>query len=428
MVAHDKSSDSKIVNAWCMYDWANSAFATTILAAIFPIYYGTVAGADLPGNRATVYYGYTASLALLIIALAAPVLGAMADQFGAKKKFLAAFAALGIVATACMATVGKGQWLEASILFTLGYAGFAWSMIFYESLLPHITGPGEIDRVSSKGYAVGYLGGGVLLAMNVAWILKPGWFLMADSGVASRASFLSVAIWWAIFSIPIFRHVPEPLRVHTAGQTPSIGGAFKSLARTIKEIRRHRELMLFLAAFWLYSDGIGTVIKMATIYGAEIGIGRSALIGALLLVQFIGIPCTMLFGGLAGKLGAKRALYVALGVYCMVSIGGYFMSEAWHFWALAILVATSQGGAQALSRSLFSRMVPKEKSAEFFGFYSVSSRFAGILGPLLFAVVGQITGSSRLSIFALIFFFLAGGAILYFVDVEKGAAEAQAPV
>ena len=404
-----------------MYDWANSAFATTILAAIFPIYYSTVAGAELPGNKVTVYYGYTASLALLMIALVAPVLGALADQFRAKKKFLAVFAALGIVATAFMATVERGEWRTASVLFVFGYAGFAWSIIFYESLLPHIADSDKIDRVSSKGYAVGYLGGGVLLALNVAWILKPGWFFMADTEVASRAAFLSVAVWWAVFSIPLFRHVPEPMRRGDEEVGPaSILSAFKRLAQTIREIRRYRELMIFLAAFWLYSDGIGTVIKMATIYGAEIGIGRSALMGALLLAQFIGIPCTMLFGVLAEKIGTRRAIFVALGIYCMVSAGGYFMTKAWHFWVLAITVATAQGGAQALSRSLFGRMVPKSKSAEFFGFYSVSSRFAGIFGPLLFAVVGQITGTSRISIFALLFFFIAGGILLSRVDIEKG--------
>ncbi len=410
-----------------MYDWANSAFATTILSAIFPIYYSTVAGADLPGNKATVYYGYTASLALLMIALVAPVLGAMADQFRAKKKFLAVFAALGIIATAFMATVGRGEWRTASALFILGYAGFAWSIIFYESLLPHIADTDKIDRVSSKGYAIGYLGGGVLLALNIAWILKPGWFLMADSEVASRAAFLSVAVWWAVFSIPLLRHVPEPMRRGDEGEeSASIFAAFKRLVQTIREIRRYRELMIFLAAFWLYSDGIGTVIKMATIYGAEIGIGRSALMGALLLVQFIGVPCTILFGVLAKKLGTKQAIFVALGIYCLVSVGGYFMSKAWHFWVLAITVATAQGGAQALSRSLFGRMVPKSRSAEFFGFFSVSSRFAGIFGPLLFAVIGQITGTSRLSIVSLLFFFIAGGILLSRVNIEKGVEAAAA--
>ena len=427
MVLSRKSSDSKAINAWCMYDWANSAFATTILAAVFPIYFSDVAGANLSGNQATVYYGYTASLALLMVALAAPVLGAIADHSRSKKKFLVVSATLGIVATAFMASVTRGEWKTASLLFILGYAGFAASIIFYESLLPHITDSASIDRVSSKGYAVGYLGGGLLLALNVAWILKPKLFLMGNTEIASRISFLSVAVWWAVFSIPLFRHVPEPPGGPTASEPAgSIRAGFMRLASTLKEIRQYKELMKFLVAFWLYSDGIGTVIKMATIYGAEIGIKKEALIGALLVVQFVGIPFTILFGRLATRLGAKRAIFLALGIYCLVSVSGYFMSKAWHFWALALLVATSQGGAQAISRSLFTRMVPKSKSAEFFGFYSVSSKFAGIFGPLLFAVVGQMTGTSRLSIFSLVFFFIAGGLILSRVDIEKGADVAAA--
>jgi UMF1 family MFS transporter len=425
MVFSRKSSDSKAVNAWCMYDWANSAFATTILAAVFPIYYGRVAGADLPGNQATVYYGYTASLALLMVALTAPILGAIADHSRSKKKFLLAFAALGIVFTASMVTVKTGDWAAASIFFIFGYIGFAGSIIFYESLLPHITDSSSIDRVSSKGYAVGYLGGGLLLALNVAWIMKPGLFRMANTEIASRISFLSVAVWWAVFSIPIFRHVPEPAGKSIAAEPAApIRAGFMRLASTLREIRRYKELTKFLVAFWLYSDGIGTVIKMATIYGTEIGIKQGALIGALLVVQFVGIPFTILFGRLATRLGAKRVIFLALGIYCLVSMGGYFMSKAWHFWALALLVATSQGGAQAISRSLFTRMVPKSKSAEFFGFYSVSSKFAGIFGPLLFAVIGQMTGTSRLSIVSLVFFFVAGGLILSRVDVEKGAEAA----
>lgn len=426
MTTSNEATESGVINAWCMYDWANSAFATTILSAVFPIYYSTVAGSTLTGNRATVYYGYTASLALLLVALVAPVLGAMADHSRSKKKFLFAFAALGVVATGFLATAGKGDWLQASAFFVMAYVGFAGSIIFYESLLPHIAGPESMDRVSAKGFAVGYLGGGLLLAVNLAWILKPKLFLMGDTEVASRISFLSVSVWWALFSIPLFRRVPEPPggADASAGSMGSVRAGVQRLSQTLKEIRQYKDLMKFLIAFWLYSDGIGTVIKMATIYGTEIGIGRSALIGALLLVQFVGIPCTIAFGYLAKRLGVKRSIFLALGIYCLVCGGGYFMSKAWHFWVLALLVATAQGGAQALSRSVFARMAPKSKSAEFFGFYSVSSKFAGILGPLLFAVVGQMTGTSRLSILSLVFFFVAGGFMLSRVNIEEGVQAA----
>jgi UMF1 family MFS transporter len=306
------------------------------------------------------------------------------------------------------------------MIFIVAYVGFAGSILFYESLLPHITRKENIDRVSSMGFAVGYLGGGVLLALNLAWVLKPDMFFMKNAEIASRVSFVSVAVWWAVFSIPLFRRVPEPSGGRPVDPTGAVRAGFRRLRRTFGEIRRYRELTVFLIAFWLYSDGIGTVIKMAAIYGSEIGIGRSALIGALLLAQFVGIPCTLAFGALAKPLGTKRAISLALGIYCLVAVAAYFMQQAWHFWALAVLVATAQGGAQALSRSLFGRMVPKDKSAEFFGFYSVSSRFAGIFGPLFFALIGQITGTSRLSILALLFFFVAGGIILSRVNVEKG--------
>ncbi|MBI5116099.1 MFS transporter [Candidatus Poribacteria bacterium] len=418
----------KVINAWCLYDWANSSFATIILSAVFPIYFVKVAGASLPRNLATAYWGYTASGALLLVALSAPALGAIADYSGAKKKFLLAFATIGIVFTCLLALAGKGDWPAASLFFTFGYIGFSGSIIFYESLLPHICGPEDIDRVSSKGFSIGYLGGGLLLALNLAWILRPRMFGMANAEVATRFSFLSAGIWWAVFSIPLFRNAPEPEAARQRGQVNPIRAGFKRLSRTFRNIRQHRELTKFLLAFWLYSDGIGTVIKMATVYGTEIGIGRNALIGALLLVQFVGIPCTMAFAWLAKPLGVKRAIFTALGIYCIVSVGGYFMTRAWHFWLLAVIVATAQGGAQALSRSLFGRMVPKAKSAEFFGFYSVSSKFAGIIGPFLFAVIGQITGTSRLSIVSLLVFFIGGAFLLSRVNVEAGMRAASEDV
>ncbi len=417
----------KIINAWCMYDWANSAFATTIMAAVLPTFYQAVAGANLEGNLATVYWGYTNSIALLLTAILAPVLGAIADYSGTKKRFLAGFATLGIVFTCLLVLISTGDWLLASILFAVATVGFAAANIFYNALLPHVAGPDEIDQVSTKGYALGYLGGGVLLAINLAWILSPGTFFLSDAASASRLSFLSVGIWWALFSIPIFRHVPEP--PSTAGAQPNVHpvrGGFNRLGQTFRDLRRYRELIKFLVSFWLYNDGIGTIITMATIYGAEIGIGQSDLIGALLMTQFVGIPFSFLFGRLAKRLGAKPSIYLALAVYTGISIWGYFMTNAWEFWALAFLVGLVQGGSQALSRSLFGSMVPKGKAAEFFGFYSVSSKFAGIAGPFVFALVGQLTGSSRLSIVSIVFFFIAGGLLLTRVNEKEGIRVARA--
>jgi UMF1 family MFS transporter len=417
---------NRIINAWCLYDVANSAFYTTIVAAVLPTFYASVAAKHLPGNVATAYWGYTNTIALLLVALAAPIMGAIADYTGSKKRFLAAFAAMGIFFTSLLVFVGSGDWLLASILFILGEVGCASSIIFYDALLPHIAGPGEIDRVSTKGYALGYLGGGVLLAINLAWILSPKLFGLPDATVASQLSFLSVGLWWAIFTIPLLRIVPEPPADKRGVFINPVMAAFGRLRHTIRDIRKYREMFKFLVAFWLYNDGIGTIIKMATIYGAEIGIGQTDLIGALLLTQFVGIPFSFLFGRLAGRLGTKRSILLALGVYTIISILGYFMTQAWHFWALALLVGTVQGGSQALSRSLFGVMSPKAKTGEFFGFYDVSSKFAGILGPTLFAVVGQLAGSSRLSIVSLVVFFVVGGYLLSQVNEDEGIRRARA--
>lgn len=417
----------RTINAWCMYDWANSAFATTIMAAVLPTFYGSVAAAGLERHIATAYWGYTSSIALLIAAVLAPTLGALADLLGAKKRFLAIFAILGIFFTSLLVLVSKGDWLLASVLYVLGEIGFSGSIVFYDSLLPHVARPEDIDYVSSKGYAMGYLGGGILLAVNIAMILFWDKLGLGSAEMASRWSFLSVGIWWAIFTIPVLRYVPEPpTKPVNVDKTGALKATFARLGSTVRDIRRYRQLATFIVAFWLYNDGIGTIIKMATIYGTEIGIGQTDLIGALLLTQFVGIPFSLLFGKLAKKLGTKRSIFIALAVYTLISVLGFFMSKAWHFWVLAAMVGLVQGGSQALSRSLFGVMVPKAKTAEFYGFYDISSKFAGVIGPAVFALVGQITGTSRLSILSLIVFFVVGALILTRVDEAEGIRVAQA--
>lgn len=411
------------LRSWALYDWGNSAFATTIMAAVLPVYYAQVAAADLPSNVATAYWGYTAAAGMLVIAFAAPALGAMADHLGAKKRFLAGFVAMGVLATACLYLVGRGDWILASILYVVGNIGFTGSIVFSDSLLPHIAREDEIDRVSTAGFAVGYIGGGVLLLVNLLMIQMPERFGFADAGEATRWSFITVAVWWALFTIPLLRDVAEPpSEPREAGE--SVGAIFanslRRLRTTFAEIRQYRQLFTFLVAFWFYGDGIGTIIRMAVIYGAEIGIGQGSLMGALLLVQFVGIPATFAFGSLAGRIGARNGIYLALVVYSGVSIFGYFMTAAWQFWTLAIAVGLVQGGSQALSRSLYASMVPRAKSSEFFSFFSVFEKFAGIMGPLIFGLVGQITGTSRLGILALIVFFVGGIVILSRVDIEEG--------
>ena len=415
------STRRKIIVSWCLYDWANSAFATTIMAAVLPVFYSSVAAAELSKTTASSYWGYTNTIAMLIVAFTAPVLGALADHSGMKKKFLAAFAALGILSTAGLIGVSRGDWLLASSLYILGMVGFSGGNNFYDSLLPHVAGDQEIDRISSWGYATGYLGGGILLVFNLAMILKPQFFGLPNAEWGTRYSFLTVSIWWALFTIPLLKNVSEPPVVPIAGESANpLRASLQRLSLTFHNIRRHREAFKFLMAFWLYNDGIGTIISMAVIFGAEIHIAQEHLIGSILAVQVVGVPFSVLFGKIAGRIGAKNAILAGLVIYTGIAIGGYFIQTALHFWILAIFVGFVQGGTQALSRSLFGTLIPKSRSAEFYSFYDVSSKFAGIIGPAVFGIVGQMAGSSRLSIVSLIVFFVVGGLILLTVDVNKG--------
>ncbi|WP_428262661.1 MFS transporter [Haliangium sp.] len=417
------------LRAWAMYDWANSAFACTIMAAVLPIYFSKVAASNVEEHLRSVYWGYTQSVALAIIALLAIVLGAVADYMGTKKPFLAGFAFLGMAGTAMLWFAGQGEWLYVAGCFIIGNIGFAAGNVFYESLLPHVAAPDEMDRVSTAGYAMGYVGGGLLLALNLAWIQMPDTFGFADTEQATRASFVSVAVWWGLFTIPIMRRVREPAREldpnESAKMSPVVA-AFQRLGRAFRDIRKHRDLFVFLLAFWLYNDGIVTIVKMATIYGAEIGLGQGDLIGALLLTQFLGIPFTFAFGALASRIGAKRGIYLSLVVYTGISGLGYFLAEAWQFWLLACAVAMVQGGSQALSRSLYGSMVPPGKSSQYFSFYSISGKFGNIVGPLVFAAVGHATGSGRYGILSLLVFFIGGMLLLGRVDLDRGRAAAVA--
>jgi len=414
-----------MILSWCLYDWANSAFATTIMAAVLPVFYSSVAGANLSKTTASSYWGYTNTIAMLIVAFTAPILGALADHSGIKKRFLALFAGMGVVSAAMLVFVGRGDWFLASLLYIIGMVGFSGGNNFYDSLLPHVAGEKDIDRISSYGYALGYLGGGILLAFNLAMILKPHWFGISDAEWGTRYSFLTVGVWWTFFSIPILKNVPEPPIVPIAGESSNpLRASIQRLSLTFHNLRQYREAFKFLVAFWLYNDGIGTIISMAVIFGAEINIPQAHLIGSILAVQFIGIPFSILFGRLAGWMGTKRAIFLGLAVYTGISIGGYFIQTALHFWILAVLVGFVQGGTQALSRSLFGTMIPKSRSAEFFSFYDVSSKFAGIIGPFVFGLVGQLTGSSRLSVVALVVFFIGGGLILLTVNEQEGRARA----
>ncbi len=425
------------LRAWAMYDWANSAMVCTIITAVFPIYYSDVACAGLEGKDASSRLALATTVGMTLIALISPILGAFADYSAQKKTLLGIFLFIGLAAVALMYFIHTGDWLLASVLFVVANIGANGSFVFYDALLPHIARDDEIDRVSTAGYALGYLGGGLLLALNLAWILKPGWFGLpsgenlseSQATLPTRLAFLSVAIWWLVFSIPLFRRVPEPARSlepqERRGESP-IRATLARLAQSASELRSYRQGFLMLLAFLVYNDGIGTIIRMATVYGREIKIERGALIASILLVQFVGIPFSFLFGMLATKIGAKRAILLGLLVYTLICIVGYSMSTGTHFLILAILVGMVQGGTQALSRSLFASMIPRAKSGEYFGFFAVVEKFAGIFGPALFFVVSQISGSSRGAILGVIGFFAVGGLLLWMVDVEEGQRQARA--
>jgi len=419
------------LRAWAMYDWANSVFMTTGLL-IFPIYLADVASAGSPVAVATARYSMTTTVSMALVAVLSPILGAIADYTAMKKKMLAGFALMGILATGGMYFIERGEWRLALILFLFANTGVTASIVFYESLLPHIARQDEVDRVSTAGYAMGYLGSSLLMVLNIAWIQKPALFGISSPEMAIRLTFLSSALWWLVFTIPLLRRVPEPPLRLEADERPGLNPVavgFRRLRETLREIRVFRHTFLFLLAFFIYNDGIGTIIRMATIYGREIGIERGALLMPLLLVQVVGIPFSFLFGSLADRIGAKPAIFVSLAVYLVISILGYRMTTARDFFVLALLVGTVQGGSQALSRSVFSTLVPRHKSSEFFAFFSVFEKFAGILGPAVFTIMISATGSSRSAILSIIIFFLAGGILLAFVDVKEGqraAREAEA--
>jgi UMF1 family MFS transporter len=420
----DEKEHKRAITAWTMYDWGNSAFATTMMAAVLPIYYATLGAVGDSPAMMTSRWGFTTALAALIAAVISPILGAVADFRGSKKKFLAIFMGLGVVATALLFFPNQpGDWFIASFIFVFANIGFAGSLVYYDALLPHIARADEIDQVSSRGYMMGYIGGGILLAVNLVMIMfLPDLIPGISAGLMTRLSFVTVAIWWFAFSIPLFKRVKEPERRIVASEAgmSAIKVSFQRLGKTFSDLKKYRDLSLGLLAFWIYANGIGTIITMATAYGKELQFSDMTLIGTLLMVQFLAAPFAYLFGWLSKKLGIKKSIYLSLSIYTLIAIAGYFLYQEWQFWVLGAAVATVQGGSQALSRSMIGRMMPKSKSAEFYGFFSVFEKFASILGPLIFAVISRIMNESRLSIASLVIFFAIGIFVLSKVNITRG--------
>ncbi|MDQ2697023.1 MAG: MFS transporter [Pseudomonadota bacterium] len=406
--------------AWAFYDWANSAFATTVMAGFFPVFFKQYWSAELPAAESTFWLGAGNSLASLVIVVLAPVLGAIADRGSAKKRFLLFFSAMGIVMTGCLYWVAQGHWGVAVTLYALGVIGFSGANIFYDALIVGVAEERKLDFVSALGFSLGYLGGGVLFAVNVVMTLHPDWFGLADRTTAVQVSFVTVAVWWAVFSVPVFLFVPEPRGAGRVRGLAAVRAGFAQLRHTLKEIRRLRMVALFLAAYWLYIDGVDTIVRMAVDYGLALGFAADGLILALLIVQFVGFPAALAFGKIGERLGARTGIFIGIGAYIGITFWGYFMTEPWEFYALATAIGLVQGGIQSLSRSLYARIIPPDKSGEFFGFYNMLGKFAAVIGPVLMGWVGVMTGSPRASILSLLLLFGAGGLLLWRVDEAEG--------
>ncbi len=437
--------EKKAVWGWAMYDWANSAYVTTVMAGFFPVFFKQYwsYGADV--NVSTAQLGFGNSIASLIVALMAPILGAIADKGSARKKFMLLFAYLGVLMSVGLFMVQKGQWAMAIFIYAMGIIGFSGANVFYDSLLPSVADENKIDYISSLGFSMGYLGGGLLFLINVVMTLMPHKFGLPDAAAAVRVSFLTVAVWWGLFTIFTIAWVKEAKTTSppAAGETV-IGAGFRQLTGTFKKLRHMKVILLFLLAYWFYIDGVDTIIRMAVDYGLSLGFESSDLIKALLIVQFVGFPAALVYGKLGQKWGVRKAIYLGIAIYMAVTVYGTMMTQKHEFYILAVVIGLVQGGIQALSRSYYSRLIPKDKAAEFYGFYNMLGKFAVIMGPALMAIVGLIARrimmppsptaaqiiavgqtASRWSIGSILILFIIGAALFYFVDEKKGREQAR---
>jgi len=392
--------------SWAVYDWANSAFATTVMAGFFPLFFKQYWSQGTEVTQSTFYLGLGNSLASLIIVLLAPVLGALADAGSMHKRLLAAFALGGVLATIGFFFVDAGMWPLAIVIYVLGILGFSGANVFYDAMLPLLAPKGQRHQLSALGYSLGYLGGGVLFLLNVMMTLKPAWFGLADAAEAVRWSFVTVGLWWFVFTVPLLLTVQEQPRQDD--QPISVRKSFNALLATVKRMRTQRNVWMFLLAYWLYIDGVATIIRMAVDYGLSIGLPSNSLITALLIVQFIGFPSTLVFGRLAAKRGAKFGLWIGLWAYVIATMCAVFMTTSLHFYVLAVVLGLVQGGVQSLSRSLFSHLIPADRSGEYFGFMNMLGKAAAVVGPVMVGTVAALSGNSRIGLLSVLILFFLG--------------------
>ncbi len=406
--------------SWVLYDVGNSAFVLVMVTAIMPIYFKDVAAAHLPGAVSTANWGFANSTASLILALLSPILGAMADYKQRKKLFFLFFLFMGISFNLTLPIVGQGQWLLCLLLFVMARVGWAGANVFYDAFIIDVTTKERMDTISARGYGLGYIGSVIPFLMVVGLIHSGG----MEDGLPIRETqigFGLVALWWLLLSIPAMRNLKQ--RHYLPPSKAPVTDSFKRLWQTLKEIRQHKQAFLFLAAYFFYIDGVGTIISMSTAYGRDLGFGVTLLIAVLLFIQIVAFPFALLFGRLATTFTARKMLLGGIGVYCLVTLLAFFLPSIHDitlktiaFWIIAFLVASSMGGIQALSRSYFAKLIPPEKSAEFFGFYNVFGKFAAITGPFLMGMVGRITGETRWGILSILALFIVGGILLRRVE------------
>ncbi|GGI17020.1 MFS transporter [Gottfriedia solisilvae] len=412
-------SFTKQENSWMLYDWANSAYSIIITTAVFPLFYKAAATkAGMSASDSTAYLGYTIAISTFILAMLGPILGTIADYKGFKKKFFTFFLTLGVSFTALLAFIPSDKWLLLLICYTIAAIGSAGANVFYDAFLVDVTTEKRMNRISARGFGLGYIGSTIPFLISIAIIiLAKQEILPITTTTASQIAFLITAIWWGVFSIPILRNVHQNYFIEPE-QKPIIN-SFKRLGKTFKNIRQYRALFLFLLAYFFYIDGVGTIITMSTAYGSDLGISSTNLLIILFVTQAVAAPFSILFGRLSEKFSGKKMLYVGIIVYIIICIYAFFLKTTIDFWILAMLVATSQGGIQSLSRSFYAKLVPKEKSNEFFGFYNIFGKFASIMGPLLVGLTAQMTGRSNMGVFSLIILFVIGIIILTKVSEPK---------
>ena len=425
--------NKKQIYSWALYDWANSAFATTVMAGFFPIFFSQYWSNPDNLSVSTFYLGLGNSIASLIVALLAPILGAIADRGSYKKKFLIFFAFLGIVMTLGLGFIAQGMWPIALLVYIFSTIGFSGANIFYDSLLPSISNEKNVDDVSALGFSLGYLGGGILIIINFLMISYPASFGLVDAVEATKYAFISVGVWWALFSIPLMLFVEEPKFHESENLSDSVINGLIQFRHTFNDLKKLKVVATFLLAYWLYIDGVDTVVRMAANFAFTLGFDQASIMGALVLIQLVAFFATLIYIKISNYIGLKNGIYLGILGYCVILFAGYFVESITHFYIVALLIGCFQGGIQSISRSLYSRIIPEQKSAEFYGFYNMLGKFAAVFGPVLMGsvtlflsnIVDDEIRAARFGLLSIMILFILGAYVFSKLDIKQGEAMAK---